>query len=214
MKTIQLLIFSIFFWQITDAQFKPETLQIKTDAKVDSIGNAIFTMSGKLTASQWIAWNYMYGGGQASMVKRTIERAASPYYVYDFKYSPNEMDRTFTIEYKAKGAVEYLGKNKWVATIGTKDIQPVKLTPNSVNYVQSEANGNAILQNNMTFTFPSETSNMDFDKDEFGNVTVKYNCPTETAVLSGDKDLKTAGYSLLGAGVLALLALIALRKKL
>ncbi len=215
MKKILLLTATFFIASTIEAQLAPSTLQINTEAKIDSTGNAIFEMKGKLTAQQWITWNYMYGGGQASMVKRNIERAVSPYYVYDFKYVPNEMDRSFEVEYRAKGVVEYLGKDKWIASLGLRDIQPSKLTETTFNCVTSQATGNGgVLQNNMKYTLPSDATNMQFDKDEFGNVTVLYNRPTETTIVSGSKNMQTAGYSLIGAGLLSLIGIMVFRKKL
>ena len=214
MKTIKFLIILVAVCKIATAQMAQQTLQINSEVKVDSTGNIQFDVSGKLTAQQWLAWNYMYGGGQASMVKRNMERSLSPYYVYDFKYTPNEMDRTFNIQYKAKGTVQYLGKDKWVTMVGLKDAQPVKLSENKFNCVTTETNGNIIIQNTMTCTLPADAANMQFDKDEFGNVLVKYTRPTESTIVSGNKNMQTAGYSLLGAGIIALIAVFAFRRKM
>lgn len=198
-----------------NAQLTPTSLQINSEVKIDSVGDAIFEMSGKLTAQQWISWNYMYGGGQASMVKKNIERSLSPYYVYDFKYTPDEMNRSFLVQYKAKGTVEYLGKDKWQLSLGMRDAQPSKLTDNTFNLVVAQATGNGgVLQNNMKCTLPLDAKNMVFDKDEFGNIIVYYNRPTESTIVAGDKDMKTAGYSLIGAGVLSLIGIMVFKNKL
>lgn len=196
------------------AQANTTTMMIHSEVRIDSIGNALFDVSGKLTAQQWIRWNYMFGGGNASNVKRSIERSLSPYYVYDFKYVPNEMDRSFTIQYKAKGVVEYLGKDKWVASVGLREAQPVKLTENTFSCVVSELGDNAIIQNNMKITLPASAGSMDFDKDEFNNVLVRYKMPTEYRVTFGSEKMKATGYSLLGLGVLSLLVIVVFRKKI
>lgn len=211
---IILLLFSIATTYTAFGQGSNQTMMINTEARIDSTGNAIFEVSGKLTASQWINWNYMFGGGNASNVKRTYERALSSFYVYDFKYNPNEMERSFTIQFKAKGVVEYLGKDKWVANLGLRDVQPIKLTANSFNCVLSQGNGNSIIQNNMRFTLPANATNMEFDKDEFNNVLVNYKMPTESVTTFGDSGMKTAGYSLLGLGVLSLIGILAFKNKL
>ncbi len=214
MKKIILSILGMLLLLGAYAQQPNQTLMINTDARVDSTGNVTFEVSGKLTAQQWIAWNYMYGGGQASMVKRNIERTLSPFYVYEFKYLPNEMDRTFQIQYKVKGTVEYLGKDKWKAIVGLKDAQPVKLSENTFNCVLSEPAGNIIIQNTMKVILPPDATNMQFDKDEFSNVIVLYNRPTENVIISGDKNMKTAGYSLIGTAIIASLVIAGMRKKI
>lgn len=212
-------IFSVTFFALVTvialkAQMNSQTLNINTEARIDSAGNAVFDVSGKLTAQQWIAWNYMYGGGNASNVKRSIERSLSTFYVYDFKYTPNEMDRSFSIQYKAKGVVEYLGNDKWTASIGLRDVTPMKLTENTFSCVTSEMGNGNIIQNNMKVTLPAAATNLDFDKDEFNMVQVKYKMPTENVEKIGNDNMKTVGYSLMGLGILSLLPIIAFRKKI
>lgn len=212
-------IFSITFFALITvialkAQMNSQTLNINTEARIDSAGNAVFDVSGKLTAQQWISWNYMYGGGNASNVKRSIERSLSPYYVYDFKYTPNEMDRSFSIQYKTKGVVEYLGNDKWTASLGLRDVEPMKLTENTFSCVTSQMGNGNIMQTNMKVTLPAAANNMSFDKDEFNNVLVTYKMPTESVVQMGNDTMKTVGYSLMGLGVLSLLPIIAFRKKI
>ncbi len=212
---IYTLLFMFIAFGSVRAQSTSGNMMINTEAHIDSTGNAIFQTSGQLTAQQWIMWNYMYGGGNASNVKRNIERSLSPYYVYDFKYVPNEMDRSFTIQYKAKGIVEYLGKDKWVASVGLRDAQPIKLTENSFNCVLSQMGGNnVIIQNSMKVTLPVAAINMEFDRDEFNNVLVKYKMPTESITTFGNEKMKTTGYSLLALGGLSLIAIVALRKRI
>ncbi|HEX5152621.1 MAG TPA: hypothetical protein VFW07_14320 [Parafilimonas sp.] len=212
-------IFSItFFVFITvtalQAQMNTQTLNINTEASIDSAGNAVFNVSGKLTAQQWIAWNYMYGGGNAFNVKRSIERSLSPYYLYDFKYTPNEMDRSFSIQYKAKGVIEYLGNDKWIASIGLKDVEPMKLTDNTFSCVASQLGNSNIIQNNMKVTLPAAAGSMEFDKDEFNMVQVKYKMPTENIETTGNDKMKTIGYTLMGLGILSFLPIVAFRKKI
>jgi len=211
---INLVVFLTLQISLAFGQGSNQTLMINTEGRIDSTGNAIFDVSGKLTAQQWINWNYMFGGGNASNVKRTYERALSFFYVYDFKYNPNEMERSFTIQFKAKGVIEYLGKDKWVANLGLREVQPVKLTENSFNCVLAQGDGNNILQNNMRFTLPANATNMVFDKDEFNNVLVYYKMPTESVTTFGDSGMKTDGYSLLGLGLLSFLGILAFRKKI
>lgn len=214
MKHIYITIISFILSCTVFGQLKQQTMNINTDITVDSSGNTMYQMTGKLNAQQWQSWNYTYGGGNASMVKRNIERFLSPYYVYDFKYTPNEMDRTFDIQYKAKGTIEYLGKDKWAASLGMKDAQPVKLSENVFNCVTSELSGNLVIQNTTKCTLPADVSDMQFDKDEFGNVIVKYKRPTESITTVGNSSMKNTGYSLLALGALGLVSLLAFRKKI
>ncbi|MGC4232561.1 MAG: hypothetical protein QM594_06225, partial [Niabella sp.] len=96
-----------------------------------------------------------------------------------------------------------------------RDAQPMKLTENSFNCVVSQMGGNnIIIQNSMKVTLPVAATNMEFDRDEFNNVLVKYKMPTESITTLGNAKMKTTGYSLLALGGLSLLAIIAFRRKI
>ncbi len=190
-----------------------EPMIFNSEAHIDSAGNATFTISGKLNAMQWQWWNYAYGAGNASNLKRNIEKSLSPLYLYDFNYEPNEMDRSFRLTYKAKGAVKYLGKDNWIAELGLRETQPVKITENSFTASISQNMGYNVLQTNMRVTLPTDVTGMEFDKDEFNYITIKYKRPTESVIATGDARMKTAGYSLLGASLLSVIGLLFLRRQ-
>jgi len=197
----------------TGQQNVKEPLIFNSEVSIDSAGNATFVISGKLNAMQWQWWNYSYGAGNASNLKRSIEKSVSALYLYDFNYEPNEMDRSFKLTYKAKGVVEYLGKDKWLAELGLRETQPVKITENSFTATLSQPMGYQVLQTNMRVTLPSDVTGMEFDKDEFNYVTIHYKRPTESVMTTGDGRMKTAGYSLLGASLLSMVGLLFLRKQ-
>jgi len=190
-----------------------EPLIFNSEAHIDSAGNATFVILGKLNAMQWQWWNHSYGAGNASNLKRSVEKSLSSLYLYDFKYEPNEMDRSFRLTYKAKGVVRYLGKDNWLAELGLRETQPVKITENSFTATLSQNMGYNVLQTNMRVTLPADVIGMEFDKDEFNYVTIQYKRPTESMVAVGDTRMKTAGYSLLGAALLSMVGLLFLRRQ-
>lgn len=200
--------------QVAEAQVLREPMHISSEVTIDSAGNGIFEMSGKLNAQQWQSWNYSYGAGNASNLKRNIERTLSAFYVYDFEYMPNEMDRSFRVRYKAKGVVQYLGKDNWTVMLGLKETQPVKLSSNTLSATMSQPMGSGVMQTNMKVTLPADVTEMEFDKDEFGYVVVKYKRPTETITTTGNPKMKTAGYALLGASLVSFLGIFYFRKSL
>lgn len=198
---------------VSAQQTVKEPLVFNSEAHIDSVGNATFVISGKLNAMQWQWWNYSYGAGNASNLKRNVEKSLSSLYLYDFNYEPNEMDRSFRLTYKAKGVVRYLGKDSWLAELGLRETQPVKITENSFTATISQNMGYSVLQTNMRVTLPADVSGMEFDKDEFNYITIKYKRPTESMMAVGDAGMKTAGYSLLGASLLSMVGLLLLRRQ-
>lgn len=214
MKKILIFILLGMGVQTAHAQVFREPMHISSEVTIDSAGNGIFEMSGKLNAQQWQTWNYAYGAGNASNLKRNIERTLSAFYVYDFEYMPNEMDRSFRVRYKAKGVVQYLGKDNWTVMLGLKETQPVKLGTHTFTATMSQPMGGGVMQTNMKVTLPADVTDMEFDKDEFGYVVAKYKRPTETITTIGDSGKKSAGYALIGASLISLLGIFYFRKSI
>lgn len=212
MKLVVLTIGFMLAVNTIRAQGIKEPMIINSEVVVDSTGNAVFEISGKLNAQQWQWWNYAYGAGNASNLKRNIERSLSSMYVHDFKYEPNEMERSFKVSYKAKGMVKYLGKDNWIAELGLRETQPIKIADNGFTAVLSQHAGYQVMQTNMRVTLPTDAFDMVFDKDEFNYTVVKYKRPTERTFTVGSSKMKTAGYSLLGASLLSFVGLLLFRK--
>lgn len=214
MKKILTCIVILAFTYTVSAQVLREPMLINSEVTIDSAGNGIFEMSGRLNAQQWQSWNYAYGSGNASNLRRNIERTLSAFYVYDFEYKPNEMDRSFVVRYKAKGVVQYLGRDNWTVMLGLKETQPIKLSTNTFTATMSQPMGSGIMQTNMKVTLPGDVTGMEFDKDEFGYMVIKYKRPTETVTTVGNPKMKTAGYALLGASLISFLGIFYYRKSL
>jgi len=209
---ITILIIVPIHWAVCQQAVK-EPLIFNSDVHIDSAGNATFTISGKLNAMQWQWWNYAYGAGNSANLKRNIEKSTSSLYLYNFKYEPNEMDRSFTLTYSAKGVVEYLGKDNWLAELGLRETQPVKISENSFTATLSQNMGYSVLQTNMRVTLPNDATGMEFDKDEFNYVTIRYKRPTESVMSVGDAEMKTAGFTLLAAALLSAVGILFLRNR-
>ncbi|MDP2423997.1 MAG: hypothetical protein U1C46_07295 [Bacteroidales bacterium] len=143
--------------------------------KIDSMGNANIEISSKLNAMQWQAWENAYGGKNISRFKRDIERTLNSMFLYDFDYKENEMDRAWSLNFKAKGVARYLGNNKWVAEIGIKNPDFSKLSNNSYLVTSTSDEDGILTQQNNTIFFPVKASNIQEDKDEFGLAIFNYN---------------------------------------
>lgn len=152
--------------------------------KIDSLGNASIEVSSKLTATQWQQWENTYGGKNISLFKRDISRTMNEFYLYDFDYESDAMERTFKVTFKAKGVARYLGGNEWLAEMGMKDPDFSRLSDNSFLVTTTYNDGGVLIQQNNTIFFPSKAINVNEDTDEFGYATFTYDLKPVTASMT------------------------------
>ena len=164
-----------FFWITLVSGQGNEPLKQNMIFRIDSLGNALIEVSSKLSASQWQQWENSYGGKNISLFRRDISRTMNQFYLYDFDYKADEMERNFKISFKAKGVARYLGNNEWVAEMGMKDPDFSKLDNNSFLVTTSQNEGGLLIQLNNTVCFPKKASDVKEDTDEFGYATFTYN---------------------------------------
>ncbi|HNS16361.1 MAG TPA: hypothetical protein PKH94_03525 [Bacteroidales bacterium] len=173
MKKYSLTIVCLFWIIIASGQFG-EPLKQNMLFRIDSLGNAVIEVSSKLSASQWQQWENTYGGKNISLFKRDISRTLNQFYLYDFKYESDEMERTFNVTFKAKGVAQYMGGNEWLAEMGMKDPDFSRLDDNSYLITTTYNDGGLLVQQNNTIHFPKKASNVKEDTDEFGYATFTY----------------------------------------
>jgi|WetSurMetagenome_2_1015567.scaffolds.fasta_scaffold121280_3 hypothetical protein len=142
--------------------------------KLDSLGNGSVSISTKLTAMQWQQWEAAYGEKNCSRLKRDIERSLNTMYLSDFDYKESEMDRSWTLTFKAKGIAKYEGDNKWIAELGIKNPEISQLNDHSFLLTSTYNEGGVLINQSNTILFPQSASDVKQGKDEFGNATFDY----------------------------------------
>ena len=151
-----------------------ESLKQNIDFRIDSLGNAMIQVSAKLTATQWQYWENTYGGKNISIFNRDLSRSMYQFYLYDFDYEDDKMERTFKVTFKAKGVARYQGNNTWLAEVGIKNPGFSKLDDQSYLVTTSMNDGGQLIQQNNTIRFPKKAANIKEDTDEFGAATFTY----------------------------------------
>ncbi|MDO5656564.1 MAG: hypothetical protein Q4G27_10530 [Flavobacteriaceae bacterium] len=137
------------------------------NVKLDSLGNAQFTMDVKLSAQQWDVWNSSYGSNPA-MIKRELERSMPAYFLDNFKLEKNDMERSFRLGFVGYGVCEIDKKGKWIINTDQKNAQITEMNASRYMLVtQGENNTPGAMMN---LQFPKEAKKIKQDKDAFGNV--------------------------------------------
>lgn len=180
MKKIYILFISFL---IVIIGFGQDTEVLKQDIvfKIDPLGDATIEVGSKLNARQWQNWENTYGPRNTSILKRDMERALSYFYLYDFKYEQDEMERSYVLSFKAKGLARYLGNDEWRAEMGLKDPDFSKLTDNSYLVSSSLVEAGLIIQQNNKIYFPEEAFDVEEDTDEFGLAVFDYKLKTKSS---------------------------------
>lgn len=173
MKKILILTFLVSSISL-HAQEIIKPLKVNIEFLVDKYGNAKTTYSMKMTASQWDNFKRGMGNNQ-SLLKRTMERAMPAYFLSDFEYKEDAMDRSYQLSFNAYGVCKPGSDGRWHAELGEKNPDITKLSDNSYMIISEMTSGGALIQANQKVIFPDEASDIKMDKDAFGKALFSFN---------------------------------------
>lgn len=159
------------------AQEEVKGLKQLFDVTLDELGNASVAVSMKLNASQWAAFK-QYVGNNTSNLKRSMEDALPKYILTNFKYSEEEMNRTYTMKFDVNGIVKNDKNGKWTASLDTKDPDVTKLSDKEFIISQDIVSNGALLQQTQKLHLPARASGAKIEKDSFGKAILTYNIGT------------------------------------
>lgn len=145
----------------------------KMEIKLDELGNASVSVTMKLNASQWDAFKRSLGNNTSNL-KRQVEKSMPKFFLKDFKYNEDQMERTYTLEMKAL-AVASIDKNgKWKAELDSKDPDISKVNEHQFKLDANYAvNGNLMEQTQQIY-LPASAKNGKVEKDSFGKAVLTY----------------------------------------
>ncbi|MBL7929190.1 MAG: hypothetical protein JNL47_06930 [Bacteroidia bacterium] len=149
-------------------------LKVNIEFLVDKYGNAKTTYAMKMTASQWDNFKRSMGNNQ-SLLKRTMERAMPAYFLSDFEYKEDAMDRSYQLSFNAYGVCKPGADGRWHAELGEKNPDITKLSDNSYMIISEMSSGGGLIQANQKVIFPDEASDIKMDKDAFGKALFSFN---------------------------------------
>jgi hypothetical protein len=149
---------------------------------VDERGDAQVEVAMTMTAPQWQNWQQIYGGGRISVFKREMERSLAPYFVENFGYEQDDINRSVRITLAAKGVTEYLGNGAWRGELDMKDPSVTSVSQNAFLLTTSTMEGGLLVQQNQRIMLPEDAHSIEHDEDAFGNAIFRYQRPaTEQA---------------------------------
>lgn len=155
------------------AQEVVQGLKQTFDITMDDLGNAEVKVSMKLNAAQWDAFKKNMGNN-TSILKRGMVDALPKYYLSDFNYSEEPMDRTYAMKFKVLGLAT-AGKNgKWQAELESKNPDITKLSDREFVMTQDMMSDGMLIQQTQKLHLPSGASGAKVEKDSFGKAVMTY----------------------------------------
>ncbi len=178
MKKVAGLMTVIFLYVFTAfSQTQMEKIKMEFEFKIDDVGNAEVVYKQSATAMQWKILNQTIGQNP-SLLKRDLMHQLSAYELYDFKFSKDDMNRTFILTFKAKGVSKYKGNGVWDFKI-EKEISPRQVSKNVWYLTMTNTEGNVLYEMYATLKLPDNVEKSEITTDEFGKRVLRYKVPVK-----------------------------------
>jgi hypothetical protein len=173
-KILLCFISIMLFQYYSHAQQIVEGLKQIFDISMDDKGNAAVEVSMKLNASQWDNYKKSAMSNNNSILKKEMERALPKYYLTDFKYSEDQMERSYKVAFNVLG-FGTLGKGgKWESKLETKNPDVTKLSDREFVLTQNMTTNGLFINQTQKVHLPSNANNAKIEKDSFGNSIMTY----------------------------------------
>ena len=143
------------------------------DISMDDLGNADVEVSMKLNASQWDMFKRNVGNN-TSVLKRGMERALPKYFLTDFNYSEEQMERTYKMKFKVLGLCTTNKNGQWVAELDSKDPDITKLSDREFIMTQDLLSDGGLIKQTQKLHLPSGASDAKVEKNSFGKAILTY----------------------------------------
>lgn len=142
--------------------------QQKIELDIDPLGNAKIQFSETMNAQQWQQWLTVFGNNPA-LFKREMERGLPAYFLDDFTFQKDDINRSYNLGVSAYGVCEIDKRGNWAIDLDQKNAQVTELTPHKYMMVVNPEEFGGQIQQTYVISFPETASNIKLDKDAYGN---------------------------------------------
>jgi hypothetical protein len=143
------------------------------DITLDEIGKATVDVSIKLNAAQWDMYK-RNTGNNTSILKRAMETSLPKYYLTDFKYTEDQMARSYNLKFNMAGLTTVDANGKWEGQLDSKDPDVTKLSEREFVINYNLMNEGMLFQVTQKIHLPSSAKNAKIEKDSFGKAILTY----------------------------------------
>lgn len=178
MKTyiFRICILFVMLAQINYSSFGQEQIKgtkQKLDITLDDLGNAHIAVTMKLNASQWDMFKKSLGNNTANL-KREMVKGMPKFYLTDFKYNEDQMERSYTLEMRALAVASVDKNGKWKADLDAKDPDIMKVNDQQFKLDANYISGGSLIEQVQQIYLPGNATNAKVEKDSFGKAVLTY----------------------------------------
>jgi hypothetical protein len=177
MKKIYIFIASltIIFGTTVKAQQQSDPVKVNITTDIDNIGDGHIQVSRTYSAGQWESYQKVYGSNAADMLKREMERLYPAYYLQNWDYKEDAMNRSFTLSFQALGFAKIDDNGNWLIDIAQKNPDIQKLTDRNYAMTTSGTNSYGVLIQELDkINLPAGAGSITQDKNAFGKAIFTY----------------------------------------
>ena len=171
MKKIYLSILTLLLisYSSVNAQQTQDLLKQNIVFNIDNLGDGHIEESMTFNASQWDNFKKIMGSNE-DMLKRQMERSLPAYFLQNFVYKEDAMNRTYTLTFDALGMAKINDNGEWQLDMDSKNPDITKISDN--NYVLTATY--ATVQQMVKVNIPQGASEIQQTKDAFGKAIFTY----------------------------------------
>ena len=150
---------------------KPVKLTVKWT--LTDLGDAQIEASNSMDAAGWDRFKRMFGNNP-DILKRQMERTLSGYFLQNFNYKEDAMNRTWTLSFDALGLSKISSNGSWVVDLNSKNPDITKLSDHNYVLTSNYASEGSLLQEVDYINFPASASDIKQDKNALGKAVCTY----------------------------------------
>ncbi|OQA12602.1 MAG: hypothetical protein BWY67_00200 [Bacteroidetes bacterium ADurb.Bin397] len=155
-------------------EIKP--FKVAIDFTLEESGDAKVSYSTKMNASQWDMFKKTTGTNQ-SLLKRELERALPGYFLSDFEYKEDAMNRSYSLTFNAYGMCKMTTNGKYSIDLDSKDPDVTKINDHTYMMISESSAGGQLVQTTQKIIFPESASDITQTKDSFGKAHFVFDMP-------------------------------------
>ena len=150
---------------------KPLKLNVKYE--LNPLGDAHIEAGTTMDAAQWDNYKKMLGNNP-DILKRQMERAFPGYFLQNFNYKEEVMNRSYILSFDALGLSKTNTKGLWQVDLNSKNPDITKLSDHNYVLTSNYASQNSLIQEIDNISFPAGAADIKQDKDAFGKAMFLY----------------------------------------
>lgn len=175
MKKIYLFIASLIvisYARVNAQQVDPLKENMTMD--IDNIGDGHMQVSMTYNAAQWDNFQKIYGSNAAELLKRQMERSLPAYYLQNWDYKEDAMNRTYSLSFEALGLARIDDNGNWVIDMDQKNPDITKISDRNYALTTTWNSYGVLVQELMKINLPEGAGNISQDKNAFGKAIFTY----------------------------------------